>query len=40
MSTLILIAKIVRAHGIRGAVLVHSFSEYPEEFLDYPGRLD
>lgn len=36
MSALILIAKIVRAHGIRGAILVHSFSEYPEEFLDYP----
>lgn len=36
MSETILIAKIEKAHGIRGAVLIRSFSEDPDAFLDYP----
>lgn len=36
MSTaLILIAKIERAHGIRGAVLIRSFAQDPLDFLSY-----
>lgn len=37
MSTsFILIAKIERAHGIRGAVLIRSFAQDPLDFLSYP----
>lgn len=37
MSTAyILIAKIERAHGIRGAVLIRSFAQDPLDFLSYP----
>ena len=32
----ILVASIEKAHGIRGAVLVHSYCENPEDFLTYP----
>lgn len=35
MSDNILIAKIEKAHGIRGAVLVRSFAENPDDFLNY-----